>query len=58
MMNKIPASVKGDVGEMISSQHAMEKFNSRQILLKILQNVRYLGMEYHLLLHNFLKLVT
>ena len=57
-LNKIPASVKGDVGEMISSQHAMEKFNSRQILLKILRNVRYLGMEYHLLLHNFFKLVT
>ena len=49
--NKIPASVKGDIGEQISSQHAMEKFNSRQILLKILRNVRYLGMEYYLLLY-------
>ena len=53
--NKIPASVKGDVGEMISSQHALEKFNSRQILLKILRNVRYLGKKYYFPQHSYLS---
>ena len=41
----IPSSVKGDVGEMISTQRALEKYNNRKILLKILGNVPYLARE-------------
>ena len=38
-------SNKGGIGELISSQYAAEKYKNRQILLKILQNVRYLGKQ-------------
>eukprot|EP00112_Aurelia_sp_Birch-Aquarium-sp1_P015994 Seg3588.3 transcript_id=Seg3588.3/GoldUCD/mRNA.D3Y31 product="Zinc finger MYM-type protein 1" protein_id=Seg3588.3/GoldUCD/D3Y31 len=41
----IPSTVKGDVGEMISTKHALEKYNSLRILLKILGNVRYLARQ-------------
>ena len=40
---EVPSTVNGDIGEMISTQHALEKFKNRRILLKILGNVRYLG---------------
>ena len=42
---EIPLTVKGDIGEMISTQHAVEKYNTRRILLKILRNVRYLARQ-------------
>ena len=41
----IPSSVKGCVGELISTKHALEKYHSRRILLKILRNVRYLARQ-------------
>ena len=37
--------MKGDIGEMTSTQHALEKYNSRRILLKIPGNVRYLARQ-------------
>lgn len=37
--------MQGDVGEMISSQHAIEKYNNHRILLKILGNVWYLARQ-------------
>ena len=42
---EIPSTVKGDIGEMISAQHALEKYNSRRILLRILGNVRHLARQ-------------
>ena len=41
----IPSTVNRDVGEMISTQHALEKCNNRRILLKILGNVRHLARQ-------------
>ena len=42
---EIPSTVEGDIGEMISTQHALEKYNGRRILLKILGNVRFLARQ-------------
>ena len=42
---EIPSTVKGDIGEMISAQHALENYNSRRNLIKILGNVRYLARQ-------------
>ena len=42
---EIPATVKGDIGEMMSTKHALEKLHSRKILLKILGNIRYLARQ-------------
>ena len=44
-MCEIPATVKGDIGEMMSTKHALEKLHSRKILLKILGNIRYLARQ-------------
>lgn len=41
----IPGTSKGDIGEIISSQHSVEKKHNREILLKILGNIRYLGKK-------------
>ena len=38
-----PKSALGDVGELISEQHYMEKFKNRKVLLMLLSNVRYLA---------------
>ena len=39
----IPGTSKGDIGEVICNQHAAGKKHNREILLKILGNIRYLG---------------
>ena len=33
----------GDIGEIISEAHSKERFHNRQVLLKILENIRFLG---------------
>lgn len=40
-----PAEVIGDVGELLSNQHAEEKMKSRKVLLAILGNIRYLARQ-------------
>jgi len=34
-----------DVGEMLSSEHAKEKCDNTEYLLKILENIRFLGRQ-------------
>ena len=41
-----PATASGDVGELISEQHYLEKFKNRKVLLMMLRsNVRYLARQ-------------
>ena len=40
-----------DVGEMLSSQHAKEKKENRECLLKILSNLKFLAHQAKLKLH-------
>ena len=42
---KIPSTIKGDIGEMMLTKHALEKLHSRTILLKILRNICYLARQ-------------
>ena len=44
VMVVLPKST-ADVGEVLSSVHAQEKADNRQILLKILENVQYFGHQ-------------
>ena len=39
----IPNTSKRDIGELISESYYLEKFNNRQMLLKIMENIRFLG---------------
>ena len=41
----IPKTAAGDIGDMISSQHALERKQNRNVLLKILSNIRYLARQ-------------
>jgi len=34
-----------DCGELLSSQHALEKVYNRQMLLKLLSNIRFLACQ-------------
>ena len=38
-----PATAFGDVGELISKQHHLEKFKNKKVLLILLPNVHYLA---------------
>ena len=42
---KIPKTVAGDIGNMISSQNALERKQNRNVLSKILNNFRYLARQ-------------
>ena len=43
VMGIIPATT-ADVGEILSATHAQEKHTRKQMLLKIIQNVAFLGL--------------
>ena len=36
-----PATVIGDIGDLLSERHTLEKSKDRKILLTILSNIRY-----------------
>ena len=38
-----PVTVMGDIGDLLSERHALEKSKNRKILLSILSNIRYLA---------------
>ena len=38
-----PATVIGDIGDLLSERHALEKSKNRKILLSILSNIWYLA---------------
>ena len=38
-----PAAVIGDIGDLLSERHELEKSKNRKILLTILSNIRYLA---------------
>jgi len=40
-----PATVKGDIGDLVSERHALEKSKNRKILLSIPSNIRYLARQ-------------
>ena len=40
-----PATVIGDIFDLLSERHAIEKSKNRKILLSILSNIRYLAWE-------------
>ena len=40
-----PATVIGDIGDLLSERHALEKSKNRKILLPILSNIRYLARQ-------------
>ena len=40
-----PATVIGDIGDLLSERHALEKSKNRMILLTILSNIRYLARQ-------------
>ena len=40
-----PATVIGDIGDLLSERHALEKSKNRKILLSILSNIRYLARQ-------------
>ena len=40
-----PATVIGDIGDLLSERHALEKSKNRNILLSILCNIRYLARQ-------------
>ena len=39
------ATVIGDIGDLLSERHALEKSKNRKILLTILSNIRYLARQ-------------
>ena len=41
----LPKQVHGDIGELLSQQHQEEKATNRKMLLKILQNIRFLARQ-------------
>ena len=40
-----PATVIGDIGDLLSERHALQKSKNRKILLSILSNIRYLARQ-------------
>jgi len=40
-----PATVTGDIGDMLSEQHALGKSKNTKILLSITSNIRYLARQ-------------
>ena len=40
-----PATVIGDIGDLLSERHALEKSKNRKILLSILSNIRHLARQ-------------
>jgi len=40
-----PTTARGDIGELTSEQHSLEKSKNRKILLTILSNIRYLARQ-------------
>ena len=40
-----PATVIGDIGDLLSERHALEKSKKRKILLTILSNIRHLARQ-------------
>jgi len=40
-----PATVIGDIGDLLSERHALERSMNRTILLSILCNIRYLAQQ-------------
>ena len=44
-----PATVIGDIGDLLSERHALQKSMNRKILLSILSNIRYLARQALLL---------
>ena len=40
-----PATVIGDIGDLLCERHALEKSKNRKILLTILSNIRYLARQ-------------
>ena len=40
-----PATVIGDISDLLSEQHALEKRKNRKILLSILSNIRHLARQ-------------
>ena len=40
-----PATVIGDIGDLLSERHALDKSKNRKILLSILSNIRYLARQ-------------
>ena len=40
-----PATVIGDIGDLLSERHTLENSKSRKILLSILFNIRYLPRQ-------------
>ena len=41
----VPATVIGDIGDLLSERHALEKSMNRKNLLSILSNIRYLARQ-------------
>ena len=41
----VPSTARGDIGELISEQHSLEKRKNKKILLTILSNIRYLARQ-------------
>ena len=56
-----PATVIGDIGDLLSERHGLEKSKNRKILLSILSNIRYLARQAFPLMSkensNFLQLL-
>ena len=44
-----PGAVIGDIGDLLSEQHALENSKNRKILLSILSNIRYFARQAFLL---------
>ena len=40
-----PRTVTGDIGDLLSEQHALEKSKNTKILLSIPSNIRYLARQ-------------
>ena len=44
-LNTLPQQIRGDIGELLSQKHQDQKVKNRAMLLKILQNLRYLSRQ-------------
>ena len=51
----IPKTTAGDIGELLSSSYCIDKFNSRKILLIILESIRYLARQSLSLRGNWMR---
>ena len=52
----LPATVLGDVGELLSEKHMQEKFKNRKMLLVVLSNIRYLARQALSLRRNWVPI--